>query len=239
MFVIVQCAGNWRPTQPRYVEYVKEFTINISTSTIAEIWLQVYHSRRISASERTLNRGHKTPERNIIMSYRNIVTPKQVHSTNKVSSELTRSLVHSLTRKFPVSRVFRSHRSRTIINCKKKGKRKKTKAGRIGVTNQRQRSLIFIDSSGLSVAYRSLPSHTNKREFSADRRRRRRRQRRPPMSTARVSPDRLESYYENFIGMPRAREDRERCRVSSCIGALIASRFFDAGAHESVVYAAR
>lgn len=114
-----------------------------------------------------------------------------------------------------------------IINCKK------AKAGRIDVTNRQQKVDIFIDS-GLSVAYRFLLSRTNKREFSADRC-----GVRPPMSTARVSAGRVESYYENFIGVPRAREDREECRSSSCIGALIASRFFDAGAHGSAVYAAR
>lgn len=44
------------------------------------------------------------------------------------------------------------------------------------------------------------------------------------MSRIRAPGRRVESYYESFIGVPRAREDREECRSSSCTGELIASR---------------
>lgn len=40
----------------------------------------------------------------------------------------------------------------------------------------------------------------------------------------RADSRRVESYYESFIGVLRAREDREECRSSSCTGELIASR---------------
>lgn len=44
------------------------------------------------------------------------------------------------------------------------------------------------------------------------------------MSRVRAPGRGVESYYESFIGVPRAREDREECRSSSCTGELIASR---------------
>jgi len=200
----------------RVIEYVKGFTNHLNVH-IEKIWLrQAYRSQEISASERTRNHWASEREKHNSVPWWNIVIQESVLTEFRANSV---SFILSLANSLSLSR-FRSHRSRTIINCKKS-------ESRTNRHNEPTAEGWYIYWLGRLIGRVSvlLFSHKQTRVFCRRR-----------GSTAHVDGPDIDRQSRivlwEFYRMLRAREDREECRSSSCIGALIASRFFDAGAHE-------
>lgn len=184
-------------------------------------------NRPTTSSLRTtllLNGGSRFRER-ARLSSRQVHLARAISQTNVIREELTAT--RWLARLLARSRVherhsrFRTRHSRAIISHTRQEVESKRTSERASTrTNWRNEPAdIFINSAGLSVV--SIPrSRANSPVLEKPRQ-----DGRGP--TAHVEGPstgrRVESYYESFIVVPRAREDRQECRSSST-GTLIASR---------------